>query len=265
MKQTARHTRLYFIFSFLLSIFLVETPISSFAQSTFQRTVGLDKYEGAYSVLPIADGYLIAGVTNSVGAGGQDILILKIDLNFNSVWAKTFGGDKRDYPRSIIACSDGGYLILGSTESFGQGNKDILAIKLGSDYALEWTKTYGRIYSDDGFYVIEATDGYMIGGDTQSGNGALVLKIDDSGDVVWGRTYGYDENSTKFYNILRLSNGNYIFDCPFQSSGSGYNFMLAEITPSGDLVMAKSYNAPDVDQTSDILKIDGDGYYILGH
>ncbi|HSG67392.1 MAG TPA: gliding motility-associated C-terminal domain-containing protein [Bacteroidales bacterium] len=239
------------------------------AQTTFQRTTGLNLYEGPYSVLPESDGYLIAGVTNSRGEGNYDIMLLKTDLNFNSVWCNTYGGSELDNPRVIIACNDGGYLLVGRTKSFGEGEEDVLVMKFGPGYGLEWAKTYGGPNSDEGFCAIELADGYLIGGSTQGGNGALAMKIDYSGNHIWSKTYGFDENSTEFFNVIYNDNGNYIFDTPFQSPTQGYNYMLVEISPAGNLVMAKSYTTTTFgssdDYSRDLLMIPGDGYYILGH
>ncbi len=255
-----------FILSYLVySIFFFLFSLSLSGQVYFQRTIGTSLTENAYSFLQIENGYIIVGTTNSSGAGNDDILILKTDLNFNTVWSKTIGGNQNDFPRSIIACSDGGYAILGSTFSFGVGDEEIILIKLSQDLELQWVKTYGRSNAERGFCIIEDSDGYIIGGTTTSGKGALVIKTDLSGSVIWSRTYGFNASSARCFNVLKTEDGNYLFDGPFKRSSQDFAYMLIEVNPSGNLIMAKSYNGNGNDHTRDILKVDGDGYYVFGH
>ncbi len=239
-------------------------PDQVFAQVPFQRTIGLDQHESVYSFVPISDGYLIAGVTRS--AGQSDILLVKTDFNFNFNWGKTIGGSQNEIPYAIIACADGGNLIIGRTNSFGQGGEDVMVIKLTAAHDLEWTKTYGLAGDDRGYCVIETGDGYLLGGKaTTSGEVGMIIKIDLSGNVVWSKTYGDVNYSGWFFDVLETGNGNYIFEGPFEYPGQSSNYSLTEVSPLGDVLMAKTYNADGEDESMDVLAVPGDGYYILGH
>ena len=239
------------------------------AQTTFQRTAGLEQYERPYSVLRQGDGYLVAGSTNSRGEGGWDAMLMKTDLNFNTVWASTLGGPDHDNPQSVIATADGGFLFIGQTKSFGAGEEDILAIKLAADYSLVWAKAYGGPTGDIGYCAIEFVDGFLIGGSTAGGTQAMAIKIDLNGNIAWSKTFGAEENAMELYNVVRNENGNYIFDTPYQSMSQGYNYMLVEVSATGNLLMAKSYsNVPfgtGDDYSRDLLLVPGDGYYLFGH
>lgn len=87
----------------------------------------------------------------------------------NRKWEKTFGGNDRDTPSQIIQTKDGGYLVIGDTESFGAGKEDFWALKLNSEGSIEWNKTYGGEGYDEPGYIIETDDGgYAIVGHTTS-------------------------------------------------------------------------------------------------
>ncbi len=97
------------------------------------KTFGGANYEYVRSIQQTSDGgYILAGYTSSFGAGGWDILILKLNVEGNLVWAKTFGGATHEYPYSIQETPDGGYILAGRTYSFGAGGYDFLVLKLDS-------------------------------------------------------------------------------------------------------------------------------------
>ena len=72
----------------------------------------------------------MAGSTSSFGAGGSDSWLLKLDSGGGVAWQKTYGGTKGDTAHSVQQTSDGGYIVAGSTSSFGAGGSDFWLLKL---------------------------------------------------------------------------------------------------------------------------------------
>ena len=130
----------------------------------------------------------MSGYTNSFGAGGNDLWILKLNSDGTVAWQKTYGGTGNDGASSIQQTSDGGYIVAGYTSSFGAGSYDFWALKLESDGSIVWQKTYGGAGYDYARPLIQAWDGGYIGvGYTDSfgagGYDFLVYKLDSFGNI----------------------------------------------------------------------------------
>ncbi|MCG2761190.1 MAG: T9SS type A sorting domain-containing protein [Candidatus Delongbacteria bacterium] len=109
-------------------IWIIKTDING--NEIWSRTYGGVENDIAYTIEKTLDGCLIiAGTTESYGAGGIDAWLIKTDLDGNELWNKTFGGSGNDELRSVQQALDGGYILAGYTDSFGAGGKDMWIIK----------------------------------------------------------------------------------------------------------------------------------------
>jgi len=196
------------------------------------KTIGGLNRDWSSSLIQTSDGgYAIAGSTTSFGAGEADVYVVKLDANGNLQWTKTIGGPKDDGGASLIQTSDGGYAIAGSTRSFGEGRGDVYVVKLDANGNLQWTKTIGKLYSEEGYSLIQTSDGgYAIAGATKSfGAGkwdVYVVKLDANGNLQWAKTIGGPGNdgfsfSYTSADIIQTSDGGYVIAGTTSSFGAG--------------------------------------------
>jgi hypothetical protein len=156
----------------------------------WQKTYGGEKDDYARSIQQTSDGgYIVAGGTASFGAGSGDDWVMKLDPEGAIEWQKTIGGEGQDFARSIRQTSDGGYIVAGTTYSFGLGDGDIWVLKLDESGNIEWQKTYGGYGKEEAYAIVQSYDGgYAVAGFTESyGAGErdfLVLKLLANGDVA---------------------------------------------------------------------------------
>lgn len=254
---------------------LVIGVILYFAFSTrsyqWQLSLGGDKYEQAYAVTPLADGgYLTVGVTNSKGAGSNDIWVIKSAANSATEWEKTYGGAQWDIAKSVVeiseqveGASEKGYLVFGSTSSTDNGDSDFWLLKLDQQGNLLWQKKYGDASEDKGQVILSANDGgyYLLGNSSNESNGfgdALVIKIDSAGKVLWQQTYGGNDID-EITSAQLAPNGDIIFAGHSASNVAGrFDFWLNRITNQGEVIWQTSVGTERTDYSNDVV-VNNDG------
>ena len=168
-----------------------------------------------FSVLETNDGDLIVAGSRFVnGLIAVEAYLMKTDSSGNLLWDKTFGGDYMDYGFYVQATNDDGYIITGSTNSYGSGNDDVWLIKTDSVGNELWNETFGGMNNDSGRSVVAAGDGsYIIAGSTESygsGNSDVwLIKTDSAGNELGNKTFGGAANEGG-NSVQKTIDGGYI-------------------------------------------------------
>ena len=178
----------------IMSDYLLQPP------KQWDQTYGGTNNDGARDVQQTADGgYIMAGWTDSSGAGGLDAWLIKTDAAGNQIWAQTYGGAQDDWANSVYITNDGGYIISGGTKSYGPGTPTYInfwVIKTDNSGIKQWDKVFGGIWDDEAWAVEQTTDGgYAIYGSQTWHYGAgltdfWLVKTDVNGNEQWNNTFG---------------------------------------------------------------------------
>ncbi|MCH8904949.1 MAG: T9SS type A sorting domain-containing protein [Bacteroidetes bacterium] len=186
------------------------------------KTFGGPNFERGYCVRETPEGdYLIAGFTESFGAGSSDAYVIKCNSVGDSIWTKTFGGITFDQVLYAEFTYDGKYIFSGRTNSFGAGQTDVYLIKTDTSGTILWQKTYGDYDWEEGYTVMETPDtNYIIHGRTVSntagGSDVYLLKVDRYGTALWAKSYGGAEWEASF-DMDITQDGGYIL-CGYTES-----------------------------------------------
>jgi hypothetical protein len=249
-------------------IFLIKTDASGNVQ--WAKTYGGTSSDYANSVKQTSDGgYIVAGETESFGAGRNDIFLIKTDASGNVQWAKTYGGTRYDWPSSVQQTSDGGYIVAGGTYSFGAGNYDIILIKTDASGNIIWAKTYGGTDDDIASSVQQTSDGgYIVAGRTYSfGAGwgdIFLIKTDANGNIIWAKTYG-GTSSDYANSVKQTSDGGCIVAGGTWSFGAGYrDIFLIKTDAKGNVIWAKTYGGTSSDYANSVQQTSDGGYIVAG-
>ncbi|MEO0205355.1 MAG: hypothetical protein ABIL22_01620, partial [candidate division WOR-3 bacterium] len=226
----------------------------------------LDDYGYAITI-SLDNCYVIAGATNSYGAGGYDVYLIKIDTTGGIVWEKTYGGSGDDYGYSVRTMNDGGFIIAGMTKSFGDENGDLYLIKVDAQGNLVWQKNYGGAYADYGYDLTISPDGYAITGMTGSsgaGSGDVwLLKTNFNGDTVWTKTFGGID--LECGNSIQLCNDNgYIITGYTYSLGANGDVYLVKTDANGEVLWTRNYGGNGQDMGNMVKETADNGYVVVG-
>jgi hypothetical protein len=219
-------------------VYLIRTDTDG--DSVWARTYGGASFDAGYSVQPTSDGgFIIAGLTESFGAGESDVYLIKIDADGDSIWTRTYGGAGGDVAYSMDVASDGGFIVAGTSSSFGTGSDDVYLLRTDSEGDSLWIRVYGGSASKDYAYSVQEVSGggfIAVGGTcplAEGGKDVYIVRTDADGDSLWTEIYGGPDSEV------------------------GYAVRETE----GDEFVIAGWALTPVVETSDVylLKIDADG------
>ncbi|HQQ96456.1 MAG TPA: hypothetical protein PLX35_04300 [Cyclobacteriaceae bacterium] len=212
----------------------------------WQRTYGGNGLDFAWGVQQLSEGgYMMAGFTNSFGSGGLDSWILRLDNKGDTVWTKTVGGAKDERAVLVIQTYDGNFVVIGQTDSWGNGSTDVLLMKISGQGKLLWTKTFGGEKSDRGFNVLEMANHDLILSGISENNehhdtDALLIRTTSSGDLIWKKTYGHAGVDVSHFLLVRDNQNILLAGYTAYQSGL-HEPLLVEVDGNGNLLKQATY------------------------
>lgn len=210
-------------------------------------------------------GFIAVGTTDSFGTGGERLWLLRLNRTGDLLWEKALGGfilAGGDAGWSVKDTGDG-FVIVGSTRSFGSGGKDLWLVKTDRTGDVLWSRSFGRAEDDGGFSVECLPPNYVASGyTTESGNeNAYIVMVNPIGYEVWNRSLGGSGDDAALSMCL---DGTDIVVTGRTDTGKGdKDILLAKVTSQGDLLWWRSFGG-DGDQVGMAVVPWNDGYLVAG-
>jgi len=161
----------------------------------WERTYGGDRADqGLYVERTDDGGYFILGETDSTGAGGRDLYVLRTDAAGNLIDESTYGGAGTEWAKDLLPLADGGYLLLGETDSFNE-DFDVYVIRLDEHGEELWSTTLDTGRNESGTAVLEAENGDLVvlavisyaGGEDGAYRDSRLYRLNEAGEVLWSQ------------------------------------------------------------------------------
>lgn len=187
----------------------------------------------------------------------------------DSAFVYTYGGSNDDYARQIIATKDSGYIVVGTTSSFGVALTDIYIVKTDNNGVKEWSSRYGTPGIDWGYAIRQTFDnGYIVTGYTNqnavTGYDIYLLKIDSSGNVEWTKTIGGPDWDFAYGIEVTPDSGFIICGKSYSYSNGGSDVYIVKTNSSGDVLWQKNYGGTNAESANGIIRDRNNNYGIIG-
>lgn len=245
--------------------------ISIYFTTDFEQLAGGSNYDRGWGVAVFPDGGVIAaGQTLSHNSGDLgpshgyvDAWLVRLNPAGNLMWSKNYGGTEVDIFTSVVALPDGGALAVGHTASknadvtVNHGLQDIWVVRVNSDGAMLWQKSYGGSSWEEGNGVIALSDGsFIIVGTTASTDGDVVvndvgtnvwiIKLDATGKLVWQKSYG-DQADEGGKSIATTRDGGFVITGTRKSTLDISDGLVLRLNADGNKVWSKTFGGTGED------------------
>jgi hypothetical protein len=208
-------------------------------------------------LLETADGFFLGG------SGGGDAYLVRTDENGIHLWTRQYGGPEAEYANGSCESYDGGFVVVGQTDSYGKGAGDVWLLKVDSGGDTLWTRAFGGVGNDGGATVRQASNGgYIVAAWTESfGSGSSdmwIIMTDENGNMMWTRTYGGPAWDIG-WDIETTDDGGYVVSGVFDGSA-----WLVRLDMSGDTLWTRRYGWGLYDEARAVAEATNGGYIMFG-
>lgn len=262
--------------------------LDGFGQITWEKSLGYSGTDKAQTVIQTSDGgYFIVGLLDVTASGGEgnsrvmhaggDYWAVRLDATGNTLWTKYFGGNNSETPYDTIQTEDGGFIIVGTSDSSDVditnniGQYDYWIVKIDAVGSLVWEKTFGGTGIDEAHSIAKTeANNFLIFGktfsedvDVSNNNGqadAWLIKIDSVGNLLWEKTFGgsgFDSGDA----ICQLQDGNYALtgstrsqDGDLELNNGQNDVFVFKISANGNLLWNYTLGGTEADFAYDIIE-----------
>lgn len=264
----------------------------------WQKSLGGSGDDYVNSIQQTSDkGYIVVGSSNSTDGdvtgnyGGYDYWVVKLDSIGTIVWQKCLGGTGVDEAKSIYQTVDGGFVVVGLSNSTdgdvtgNHGNGDYWVVKLSITGTIEWQKSLGGTGQDLAYSIQQTTDGgYIIAGFSESNDGDItnhhgdafysdfwIVKLSNTGNIDWQKSLGGTLTDVAHF-IQQTNDGGYIvagytdsYDEDVTIDYWGSEYWVVKLNSIGNFEWQKSLGGTDNERAHSIQQTDDGGYIVAGY
>lgn len=199
----------------------------------------------------------------------DDICLVKTNNNGTIVWKKTYGGPLYEHSEAVIQTIDSGFMIAGTTTSFGAGHSDAYLIKTDAMGNVVWSKSYGSKYWESAASVCQTRDGgfIVLGTYATSAMDIYLFKTDSIGELQWSKEFG-GSGMENAYCVIETEDGGYLLAGETFSFGIAVGTMdalLIQTDSLGNFLWSKTYGETGNQSFFCVQPVKSGGYIMAGY
>ena len=233
--------------------------------NTWIRTFEGSNYGAFFDIALTPDGnILVVGATNHLHMPpySGDALFMKLSLDGDVLWERTWGGDGYEQADSVVLAGDGGYFIFGETDAYGAGDRDFFLLKINRDGTEEWFKTYGGEGREWPYGMLHLSNGeLLIYGFTESiggGRDEYAIRVAQDGDIIWEYTVE-SPGEELVLDALETREGDLVLAAIVEEDGG-----LVKLAADGSLQWAHRYELAGWQYASQVAQTEDSGFLLAG-
>ncbi len=236
------------------------------SSTTWVRTLAGPDYGAFFDLTLTEEGDILAvGTTNHlhVPPYSGDALFVKLTLEGETLWERTWGGDGYEQAFGVEPTGEGGYHVLGETDSYGAGDRDFFLLEITGDGTEAWRRTYGRAGREWPYGMLPLANGdLLIYGFTESPTGGTrnqyALRVGPDGEVVW-ELVGEGPGEELVLDALETAEGGLVLAVAAEEDG-----MLVQLDADGNVQWEKRYQLTGWQYASQVAPTDDGGFLLTG-
>lgn len=230
-----------------------------------------DDYAWSLDLIP-GGGFVLAGETGEAGVygeGDRDFYIIRFDPEGSPLWARQYGGPKTDRCFSVLSTRDAGFILAGSTTSYGAGDVDAYLIKTDGRGELQWSCSYGEAGFDMGHDVYPCDGGgFMIFGykvNTATDDGDVwLVKTDSEGTPEWETILRKSGNERAVRGQQTFDKGYIVSGYCLNEDGRNWDVLLIKTDQRGSVIWTKTFGGFNVDTGYGVKQTSDRGFVLTG-
>ena len=191
-----------------------------------------------------------------------DALFIKLTLDGDVLWERTWGGDGYEQAVSVVLAGDGGYYIFGETDSYGAGDRDFFLLKITEDGTEEWFATFGGARREWPYGMLHLLNGeLLIYGFTESiggGRDEYAIRVAPDGDIIWEHTVE-NPGEELILDALETAKGDLVLAVSVEEDSK-----LVKLDADGSILWTYTYELAGWQYASQIAQTEDNGFLLAG-
>ena len=222
--------------------------VNTYGTMQWSHTYGGSADEQCYGIAQFSNGQrLLTGTTQSFGAQGEDLYLVRTDWSGDTLWTKRYGGPMNDGGVNIHVFPDNSFMVLGYTNSFGNGDTDLWLLRCDANGDTLWTKTIGTPGYEEPHQIKMTPDGNLLITAHTAGFGhpehnVYLVKIDMSGNILWQNNYGGSQHDGGEWSVI-ASDGSIYTAARSMSFGNMQQMYLLHTSSGGGLMTERNFGS----------------------
>jgi hypothetical protein len=225
----------------------------------------------ANAIIELRDGgFAAVGYADDNRETGTDVFFIRFDAAGDTLWTRSYGGEREEFGWDVVETRDGGFLIVGYVEAPVAGREDVVVLRVDASGAPIWERMFGEAGRERAWSATLAENGDLVIAAEAEEPGrrdrdAYVIRVTDDGETRW--TLKVDApGDQRVYHIARTEDGAFVVTGTTGADPRAARDVYAvRVDGDGNVVWTRTYGEEPDDVGHGVLALDGGDVLVTGY